>query len=154
MSGVVWGHFLWDPGNLKKWGYSIWKKTKTRHGTIVNLRKMRSKRCILFVSENVKANAVFYSLFSTQKEYTYRTYRAHRTPHTTSHIYCRYGTTTAVSNGRFFLKIWKSGQGNVPHFFCPTQAMSPASSILRFPVVWENGCAPPSSEIFRKKRPF
>jgi hypothetical protein len=49
---------------------------------VVNLRKMRSKRCILFVSENVKANAVFFGLFSTQKEYTYRTYRAHRTPHT------------------------------------------------------------------------
>jgi hypothetical protein len=61
-----------------------------RYGTIVNLRKMQSRRCILFVSENVKANAVYFGLFSTQEEYTYRTYRAHRT-HITSHIYCRYG---------------------------------------------------------------
>jgi hypothetical protein len=77
---------IWDPSKPQKEYLGVFylknPENTPRYGTIVNLRKMQSRRCIHFVSKNVKANAVYFGLFSTQKEYTYRTYRAHRTPHT------------------------------------------------------------------------
>ena len=77
----------------RPWGLLFQKRKQCRHyGSRVNLRKMRSKRCILFNLGNVEVKAVYFDITRTPKECTLR--------HNRIGIWILHGTCNSI-NGLF-----------------------------------------------------